>query len=108
MPGSNPALIDSTVDWQERNDDFLAAAGVQSRLVGPTSGRSKNSATVEFISSRFLVSATIWDSGECEVITTSVEDDQDDPVVNVLALTGAEAVVTLLDEIGARLAAEPE
>jgi hypothetical protein len=106
MAGSNLFLLDSTAIWQERNGGFLAASDVQTRLVGPTSGRSKNSATVEFISSRLLVSATIWDSGECEVITTSVEDDQSDPVVNVLELADEKAVVTLLDQIGARLVAE--
>jgi len=76
VSGSKHRLLDAIAIWQGRNYGLLAETHVQSRLVGPTAGRSKNSVAVEFISSHSLVAATVWDSGECEVITTSVQDDQ--------------------------------
>ena len=90
--------LDTVVSWRDRNGAELASRGVESRLVGPTAGRSKDSATVEFISPECLVTATIWDSGESEVITTFVQGD-DDPAVNVQDLIDSQSVIALLDRI---------
>jgi hypothetical protein len=52
-------LLGAVVSWHGRSSAELASLGVEARLVGPTSGRSKNSATVEFISPERLVAATV-------------------------------------------------
>lgn len=90
--------LEAVVSWHERYGTELASQSVELRLVGPTAGRSKDSATVEFISPECLVSATIWDSGESEVITVVVQGD-DDPVVAVQDLVDSDAVTVLLDHI---------
>jgi hypothetical protein len=78
--------------------------GCRSEACGPTVGRSKNSATVEFISPERLVAATFWDSGEGEVITAFVRDD-DDPSAAIHRLPDSEAIVELLDRVGFDLTA---
>lgn len=104
---SEVRLIDlkSIASWHGRNAPELASRGVESRLVGPTVGRSKDSATVEFISPECLVAATVWDSGESEVITAFVEGD-DDPIVTVRDLVDSEAVIALLERISLDLIAK--
>jgi hypothetical protein len=97
--------LDTLGFWRDRNDPGLASRGIESRLVGPTVGRSKDSATVEFISAECLVAATIWDSGESEVITAFVQGD-DDPIVTVHDLADSEAVTDLLDRIARDLTAK--
>jgi hypothetical protein len=96
--------LDTVVSWRDRNGAELASRGVESRLVGPTAGRSKDSATVEFISPECLVAATIWDSGESEVITAFVQGDHD-PAVTVQDLIDSQAVIALLDRIAFDLTA---
>lgn len=71
MSQSGRSILDAASSWHERNSANLASLGIEARLVGPTTGLSKNSASIEFISSESLVAATVWDSGEYEVITTS-------------------------------------
>ena len=97
--------LKAIASWHDRNGPELASRGVESRLVGPTAGRSKDSATVEFISPECLVAATIWDSGESEVITAFVQGD-DDPIVTVQDLVDSEAVIALLEHIALDLIAK--
>ncbi|WP_433531973.1 hypothetical protein ACQPYA_07885 [Micromonospora sp. CA-263727] len=91
--------------WHGRNAPELASRGVESRLVGPTVGRSKDSAAVEFISPEYLVAATVWDSGESEVITAFVQGD-DDPIVTVQDLADSEAIIALIEHIALELTAK--
>jgi hypothetical protein len=95
-------FLDAAVKWLERNRARLASVGVDARLVGPTTGRSKNSLTAEFVGPDRLVGVTIWDSGEVEVITTLIAGD-DDSLVTIDVLSHAEAVASLLDRVATDL-----
>jgi hypothetical protein len=90
--------LHAVVSWHDRYGAELASRGVETRLISPTVGRSKDSATVEFISAECLVSATVWDSGESEVITAFVDRDED-PAVSIQNLIDSEAVAALLDHV---------
>jgi len=103
MSEQDPRLLSAAVDWHLREAKLLSAAGVQSRVVGPSTGRSKNSVTIELISSRLLIGVIIWDSGEGEVIRDS--PDQPEPVVEVLWLLDDGAVRDLLDTVKLELTA---
>lgn len=102
MTEQDPSLLGAAVDWHLDNAEALSAAGVQSRIVGPSTGLSKNSVTIEFVSSRLLIGVTIWDSGEGEAIRDSL--DQPGPVVEVLRLVDESAVRDLLDRVEVELA----
>lgn len=106
MRAPDPNLLHAAVDWQSSKAELLLAQGVESRVVGPTTDLSKNSATIEFISSRLLVAVSIWDSGECEVITDSPDNRHPEPAVQVFRLADATAVGVLLDRLVAGLAGE--
>lgn len=97
MKAPDQSLLIAAVDWQVRKTGLLSAAGVESRAQGPTTSLSKNSATIEFISSRLLIGVTIWDSGECEAIRDS--PDQTEPLVQVIRLADAADVHALLDRL---------
>lgn len=102
MSERDPSILGAAVNWHLVNTEAWSAAGVQSRVVGPSSGLSKNSVTIEFVSSRLLIGVTVWDSGEAEVIRDS--PDQPVPVVEVLRLVGDSAVRELLDRVEVELA----
>ncbi len=80
MNGPDAFLLGTAVGWQSDHAQVMLEAGVESRAVGPSSDLSKNSATIEFVSSRLLVAVTIWDSGECEVIEASTDREQESEV----------------------------
>jgi hypothetical protein len=98
--------LDVVVSWHDRHGAELASRDVETRLISPTPGRIRDSATVEFISPECLVSATVWDSGESEVITAFVQGEGD-PVVAVQDLVDAAAVIALLDHVVVGLVGQP-
>lgn len=98
MSRPDPNFLSAALAWHSKNVDALSDVGVESRVLGPTTGRSKNSATIEFVSFSLLVGVTMWDSGECEVIELAT-DGQHEPVVRVLTLDDVAAVRSLLDHL---------
>ncbi|MCC2336641.1 hypothetical protein [Cellulomonas wangsupingiae] len=71
---------------------------IEIRQTGPTSGRLKNSITLELISSERLVAVTIWESGESEVITARI-GSADDPSVSLAQLRTVNDVAELLTRV---------
>ncbi|BDZ63550.1 hypothetical protein [Agromyces mangrovi Wang et al. 2018] len=97
-------LLTSAVVWLELNLKSMEADGASVDLTGPSSGRSKDSVTLEIATERELVVATIWDSGEFEVIVESTAD-LSGPAIEVGMLFDDAQVQTLLDQMRAKLEA---
>ncbi|MFT3944830.1 MAG: hypothetical protein QM705_13540 [Ancrocorticia sp.] len=96
-------MLAEVVAWFEVNSASLREAGVEVRLVGPSCGESKNSVEVGFLSSRLLVTVSVWDSWECDIGTLDLEHGPEgDLVWEVLELTGYLHIRVLLDRIAAR------
>ena len=100
MPIVDPAFLSEVSTWHGQNRANLAEHGVDLRIIGPTFGRSKNSAAVEFAAPGRVLTATFWDSGECEVISAVM----DDPTVTVDELLDPAELVARLDRISSELA----
>lgn len=95
-----PAAV---VDWYELHRASLTTSGIQVRLSGPTTGRSKDSVAIDFSSPQLIVTMEVWDSGECDVATLDVgKDPEGDPIWDVVSLSGGVEAQALLDRIAAR------
>jgi hypothetical protein len=82
--------------WFQRHWEELAGESISATLVSRTTTRSKNIAAIEFMTPSYLVTAEFWDSGESEVISTPIYDEED-PKVRCNQVVSASDVETLLD-----------
>ncbi|NCT91506.1 hypothetical protein GXB85_11165 [Cellulomonas sp. APG4] len=76
------------------------------QLVGPTAGDNKNSVGLEFTAPSLAATVEVWDSGECEVIASEMDDPEGDPAVSVLELADPNEVGDVLAHVVAQLAAQ--
>lgn len=93
-------LLDAVVGWYDSARAELVAGGVDVQLLGPTTGRSKNSVSIRFGSALVIAEATVWDSGESEVTTAYLRVDAD-PQVELVQLDSEPDVERLLTRTAA-------
>lgn len=91
------SMLEHAMAWYSRSAAPLSLRGIDITLKGPTSGRNKNSVTVEIVAQPALVAVTIWDSGEFEIIR-AWSDDANDPRVDVGQLITESQVGEMLVE----------
>lgn len=96
--------LEEITRWVLDCSDSWNASAIGSNVRGPTAGRSKNALSIELITANRLVSTTIWDSGEYDVIDMRA-DSTDDPAVfvgNLNTSADAERVLrSLVDDLAA-------
>lgn len=96
--------LEKITRWVLECSDSWNASAIESNVMGPTDGRSKNALSIELITANRLVSTTIWDSGEYEVIDMRA-DSTEDPAVFVGNLNTSADVERVLRSLIADLAA---
>jgi hypothetical protein len=92
------ARLIAVEQWHEANWADLAEQGISMTLRPRSTGRSKNSASIEFVTGVRAVSAVVWDSGEAEVLVAETSD-QSAPEVRVHFVGTANDVKELLDVV---------
>lgn len=101
MTSSNSQYLLAVTDWFRKHSVELAERDVVTRLIDPEVEPNQDSATIEFIASTHLVSATFWGSGASEVIVSEVAGSTD--VVTLHEVTDDADVVAILDEVAGGL-----
>ena|SRR5437868_10946548 len=92
------ALLIAIEQWHENNWADLAHDGIAMTLRPRSTGRSKNSASIEFQTADRAVSAVFWDSGESEVITAE-KFGQEAPTVIGNVVESVDDVAALLNRV---------
>lgn len=88
--------------WHQHHQAELGGEGISATLRPRSTTYSKNSASIEFGTPGQLASAVFWDSGEAEVIS-AVLFDQEAPTVSIHRVGSASEVEALLDRLHAEL-----
>jgi hypothetical protein len=88
--------------WHVQHWAEFAGEGISVTLRPRSTTRSKNSASIEFGTPSYAVSAVFWDSGESEVISAS-SLDQEAPRVCIHHIGSASEVEALLDRLHVEL-----
>jgi hypothetical protein len=102
----NEGLLVAVEAWYVQHWAEFACEGISVTLRPRFTTRSKNSASIEFGTSRYVISAVFWDSGESEVISAR-RLDQEAPRVFIRHVESANEVEALLDRLHVELSLDP-
>jgi hypothetical protein len=103
MEGLGRDLLVAVEGWHELHREELLSAGISTwlRPSSPTSGFSKDSASIDFQRGEVVANAAVWDSGECELMV--LRDPAERQVV-LDQVNSAEEVHAFLDQSVATIA----
>jgi hypothetical protein len=90
------SLLTAVEAWHARWSASLANEGVTSTLRPKSTGRSKNSVSLDLEAAGRLGQAVVWDTGEAEIIRAELGQE---PAIEIRAVTSAAQVEDLLNEL---------
>ena len=86
----NGDIFEIVENWFAKNSDYWTKKGFKINKEQPTTGRPKNSITIDVEKGTIDSSITIYDTGECDFLQVEIPSNEDQKYFKNVILTGKE------------------